>query len=412
LFIAIDRASWENRDMGSAGASPPVLVALVAAGVFFVRTAALMLGPLLVALAAAFHTSVPVMGQLAAAINLSWGVTAPLVGPISDTYGRRVVGLSGLLLMALGMLGSILAWSYGALLACRLLTGVGAAMIPPNSMALIADHFPPDRRGTPISIVLCASFFGMVLVVPLIALLADLGGWRVPFAVMGLMIAVVWGLQWLGLPRRPREAVPALTFLARFRAVGQSRGIWYVWGANACYQMAAFGLFTYLAAFLIQTHGLTAGGTAMPLAVVGTGAMLGSLLGGRIASHAQRLALAATTLVAGGLLGGLAFAMPLPPWMTMLVGGASALLLTSFEAIPWALTAELAGESRATANGLLASSNQLGAAAGASMGGVVLALGGFPSVGLFCLGAATGAAVVIGLLVRSIGKVHVRVAQA
>ena len=398
--------------MGSAGASPPVLVALVAAGVFFVRTAALMLGPLLVALAAAFHTSVPVMGQLAAAINLSWGVTAPLVGPISDTYGRRVVGLSGLLLMALGMLGSILAWSYGALLACRLLTGVGAAMIPPNSMALIADHFPPDRRGTPISIVLCASFFGMVLVVPLIALLADLGGWRVPFAVMGLMIAVVWGLQWLGLPRRPREAVPALTFLARFRAVGQSRGIWYVWGANACYQMAAFGLFTYLAAFLIQTHGLTAGGTAMPLAVVGTGAMLGSLLGGRIASHAQRLALAATTLVAGGLLGGLAFAMPLPPWMTMLVGGASALLLTSFEAIPWALTAELAGDSRATANGLLASSNQLGAAAGASMGGVVLALGGFPSVGLFCLGAATAAAVVIGLLVRSIGKVHVRVAQA
>ena len=56
--------------MGSAGASPPVLVAFVAAGVFFVRTAALMLGPFLVALAAAFHTSVLVMGQLAAAINL------------------------------------------------------------------------------------------------------------------------------------------------------------------------------------------------------------------------------------------------------------------------------------------------------------------------------------------------------
>jgi predicted MFS family arabinose efflux permease len=163
------------------GASPTVLVAFLAAAVFLVRTAALMLGPLLVALAAAFHTSVPVMGQLAAAINLSWGITAPLVGPVSDTYGRRVVGLSGLLLMAMGMLGSVLAWSYGVLLTCRLLTGVGAAMIPPNSMAILADHFPPDRRGTPMSIVLCASFFGMVLVVPLIALLVDLGGWRVPF---------------------------------------------------------------------------------------------------------------------------------------------------------------------------------------------------------------------------------------
>jgi predicted MFS family arabinose efflux permease len=113
------------------GASPTVLVALLAAAVFLVRTAALMLGPLLVALAAAFHTSVPMMGPLAAVINISWGITAPLVGPVSDTYGRRVVGLSGLLLMALGMLGSVLAWSYSALLACRRLTGVGAAMIPP-----------------------------------------------------------------------------------------------------------------------------------------------------------------------------------------------------------------------------------------------------------------------------------------
>jgi MFS family permease len=90
---------------------------------------------------------------------------------------------------------TVRAWSYGALLACRLLTGVGAAMIPPNSMAIIADHFPPDRRGTPMSIVLCASFFGMVLVVPLRALLVDLGGWRLPFWVMSLMIAIVWGLQ-------------------------------------------------------------------------------------------------------------------------------------------------------------------------------------------------------------------------
>jgi predicted MFS family arabinose efflux permease len=392
------------------GASPTVLVALLAAAVFLVRTAALMLGPLLVALAAAFHTSVPVMGQLAAVINISWGITAPLVGPVSDTYGRRVVGLSGLLLMALGVLGSVLTWSYGALLACRLVTGVGAAMIPPNSMATIADHFPPERRGTPISVVLCASFLGMVLVVPLIALLVDLGGWRVPFWVLGLMISVVWGLQWVWWPRRPREARPAFAFLARFRALGRSRGIWYVLSANAGYQMAAFGLFTYFAAFLIQTYGLTAGGTALPLAVVGSGAMLGSLLGGRIASHGQRFALAAMALLAGGVLATVAFAIPLPPWMMILVGGASALLLTSFEPVPWALTAELAGESRATANGLLASSNQLGAAAGASLGGIVLALGGFPSVGVFCLGAAVAAALVVGLLRRSLQKDHIEVA--
>jgi predicted MFS family arabinose efflux permease len=136
--------------------------------------------------------------------------------------------------------------------------------------------------------------------------------------------------------------------------------------------------------------------------------MLGSLLGGRIASHEQRFPLAATALLAGGLLASIAFVTPFPSWVTILVGGAGALLLTGFEPVPWALTAELAGESRATANGLLASSNQLGAAAGASLGGIVLALGGFPSVGFFCLGTAVAAAVVVGLLRRSLQKVHLQ----
>ena len=76
----------------------------------------MMMGPLLVALAAEFDTSVAAPGQLAAAIGVSWGITAPLVGPVSDVYGRRRVGLTGLMLMTAGILGSALAWDYWALL--------------------------------------------------------------------------------------------------------------------------------------------------------------------------------------------------------------------------------------------------------------------------------------------------------
>ena len=59
-----------------------------------------MLGPLLVALAHEFQTSVAVAGQLAAATAITWGITAPLVGPVSDVYGRRLMLLTGRLLMA------------------------------------------------------------------------------------------------------------------------------------------------------------------------------------------------------------------------------------------------------------------------------------------------------------------------
>ena len=392
--------------------SPKSLVIFLSAGVFLVRAAALMLGPLLVALAAAFDTSVAAAGQLAAAINFSWAITALFVGPVSDTYGRRRVGLTGLLVMAFGILGSVLAWNYWALLACRLLTGVGAAMIPPNSMAAIADHFPPTERGRPISILITASLLGPVLAVPLVAVLGDVGGWRLPFGVVGVLCVVLWAIQSVCWAPQPSQAGRAVAFLGRFAAISRSAGVWHVLGANALYQTAAFGLFTYLAAFIIYSYGIRAGDTALPLALALTGAMLGSLLGGTVAGRTWRIGVVALALLVGGVLVGIAFVVGVSLWVTVLLAGAGAMLLTVFEPVTWALMAELAGDSRATANGMLAASNQLGATTGASLGGVILAFGGFSFVGLFCMGAAVIAALVIGLKVRGVGALRAQVARA
>ena len=64
--------------------------------------------------------------------------------------------------------------------------------------------------------------------------------------------------------------------------------------------------------------------------------------------------------------------------------------------------ADLSGVSRATAIWMLAASYQLGAMAGASVGGVVLAFGGFSLVGLFFLGAALVAMLIMGAKARGI----------
>jgi predicted MFS family arabinose efflux permease len=365
----------------------------------------MMMGILLLPLAAAFDTSLVAAGQLAAAIGISWGITAPLVGPLSDTYGRRRVGLTGLALTAVGTLGSLLAWDYGALLACRLIAGVGGAMIPPNGVAAIADQFAPAVRGRPISIVLCASFMALAIGTPMVAFLGETGGWRLPFAVVGGLLVIVWAVQWYGFPAGPQTPRVA-NFAAHFKEVGRRTSLWFVLLANVLYQTAAIAIFTYLVAFLVRTYSMTQGGTAVPLAFVGTGAMIGSLVGGYVAGRPQRLAWAALCLVLGGGCIGVALGISLSPWAAILLCCVGALLLTIFEPVTWVLTAELAGESRATANGLLATSNQLGVIGGASAGGLVLAFGGFPFVGFFCLATATAAAVIVlgvgmGLKVRS-----------
>src|SRR5215813_14929912 len=223
--------------MASRQASPTVLLILLCVAVFLVNLAVLMLGPLLVALAHAFQTSVAVVGQLAAATAITWGIIAPLAGPVSDRYGRRRMLLTGLLLLAVGMLGAVLAWTYGALLVCRLLTGVGAAIVGPNTPAAIADVVPPTGRGKAIGWLTSAGGVSAAVGVPLVAYLLDAGGWRLPFAVVGTASLVVWILLWVWYPRRLQPPSQALTFLAHYREASTDVMFWYVLATNALQQM-------------------------------------------------------------------------------------------------------------------------------------------------------------------------------
>jgi DHA1 family inner membrane transport protein len=380
--------------------SPTGLLILLCLVMNFASVSVLMLGPLLVALAHVFQTSVAMVGQLGGATALAWGITAPLAGPVSDAYGQRPMLLTGLLLLALGLLGAVLAWNYEALLALRLLTGVGAALIPPNSVAIVSEVFPPTARGKAIGWLISASGLSAVAGVPLVVALLAIGGWPLPFLVLGAASLSVGILCWVWLPQRPRPPGHALAFFAHYREVGTQGMFWWVLVANALEQMAFFGLLSYLAAHLMQSYQMPAGDTALPLALVGGGVVVGGFLGGRVADHRCRLRFFALACVGSGLPAAVVFTAAVSPWtLVALACGAASLARISSVVVPTVLL-ELAGGSRTTATGLFALSNQLGVFGGTSLGGLMLALGGFPLVGLFCLVVAVLAAVVIRLMVR------------
>lgn len=381
-------------------ASPMLLLILLCAAAGLAFLSLLMLGPLLVGLAHEFQTSVVIVGQLVAATAITWGVAAPLVGPVSDTYGRRRMLLTGVMLMTLGILGSVLAWNYAVLVAFRLLTGIGAAITAPNSVAAVADTFPPTERGKAIGWLVSATGISATAGVPLVAFLLDAGGWRLPFAVVGTVALVVGLLLMAWFPRIQPQPGHALRFFAHYREVSTDRTFWYVLAINALEQMVFYGMFGYLAAYLMQTYQLPAGETALPLALAGVGIIVAGILGGRVADHRRRLAWFAMSCWCSGLLAALVFTTWLSPWATVALACGAAGLARISSAVAPTLLLELAGSSRTTATGLFAVSNQVGAFGGAGVGGFMLALGGFTWVGLFCLGVSVIAAMVIQFKVR------------
>jgi len=373
---------------------------LFAAIVFMVRAVSLMLGPLLVALADDFGTSIAVAGQLAAATFITWGITAPLVGPISDTYGRRPVLLIGLLLMALGVLGSGVAWSYGSLLALRLITGIGSAMILPTIMAALADNLPPEKLGKAVGFITSSSWVGVAVGVPAIALLVYIGGWRLPFYITGGLSLAVWVPLYLCLPSGQRRLGQKIDLFNRFKVIGRQSAPWYVLIANATQQMALFGLMTYFAAYMIESYGWDEANTAPGLALLGVGAVIGSFAGGVIAGRTRRLEWLAVISLAGGAVTGLLFVLDAHAWIVVAVAFAASVLVSVSVPVLTTLNMHLAGQSRGTAGGMFAASNQFGGVVGASAGGLMLSLGGYPAVGLLCLVATVLSASVVGLIMR------------
>ena len=131
-------------------------------------------------------------------IVVGMAIGMPIYGPIADTYGRLPVLRVGIVLFALGALGSTLAPNLGFLLASRVLWGIGCAAPRTISQAMIRDKFEGDDMARVMAIVQTVFFAGPVVAPIFGEILVNAGGsWRLTM-LFGLLIAVVmclWSLR-------------------------------------------------------------------------------------------------------------------------------------------------------------------------------------------------------------------------
>jgi EmrB/QacA subfamily drug resistance transporter len=86
------------------------------------------------------------------AYSLSFAALLMTGGALGDRFGRRRIFVVGLAIFVAASAGCALADSIGALIAARVIQGVGAALVIPVALALVSAAYPADERGKAIGI--------------------------------------------------------------------------------------------------------------------------------------------------------------------------------------------------------------------------------------------------------------------
>jgi EmrB/QacA subfamily drug resistance transporter len=146
------------------------------------------------------HPSASGVQWIADSYVLTQAVLLLVCGALGDRFGRRRIFLAGVVVFGIGSAACALAHSAGLLIGGRVVTGVGAALLLPATLALVAATFPPWERSRAIGIWAGVSGIGTAAG-PL------LGGWllqhfwwgsvfliNIPIAVL----AVIGGVAFLG----------------------------------------------------------------------------------------------------------------------------------------------------------------------------------------------------------------------
>jgi EmrB/QacA subfamily drug resistance transporter len=113
-------------------------------------------------------------------------------GKLADAYGRRLIFVVGIAVFTLASLACGLASSGEALIAARVAQGVGAALMNPATLSIIAVTFPPRQRGTAIGIWAGTSALALALGPLIGGLLTEHASWNwiffvnVPIGVLGI----------------------------------------------------------------------------------------------------------------------------------------------------------------------------------------------------------------------------------
>ena len=366
----------------------------LAMGSFGIGTNEFVAMGLLPEIAGGLHISEPTAGHVISAYALGVVVGAPVLAAVTAKFNRKIVLMSLMALFAVGNVATVLAPNYAVLIGARFLAGLPHGAYFGVAALVAARLLGPERRAKAVAQVMTGLTVATVVGVPLASWLGQLLGWRSAFALVvaiGLLtlVAIFFWLPEVG----GGHATSTRTELGALRRPQ----VWLALLIGMVGFGGMFAVYTYIATTLTDVSGMSRSWIPLGLMVFGIGMVVGNFAGGRMADRSviRGLYISMVSLAVVLAIFVVAARNPLTAMVVLFGIGASG------AAIAPALQTRLmdvAAEAQTLAAALNHSALNIANAAGAWIGGLVIAAG----YGYTAPAAAGAALAAIGLVVLTI----------
>ncbi|GAA3864923.1 MFS transporter [Streptomyces sedi] len=273
-------------------------VAVLSSSTFVVVTSEMLPVGVLTPMAEGLGTGTGAAGLSLTITGLVTAVTAPAVPRLLGRLDRRVVLAVAMVVLAVGNALTAVAGGFGALVASRVVLGLGMGAVWGLASAIAVRLVAARDAALAVSFAVGGVAAASVVGVPLGTLVGNAFGWRAAFASLAGAALLLAGALLAALPGLPRPASPAEAGAREapaplWRHPAVAVGLVLI----ALLVTAHFAAYTYVRPVLEEETGLSPTPIALVLMVYGVFGLVGNFVAGAWAARGARAAL--LTLTAG-----------------------------------------------------------------------------------------------------------------